>query len=196
MKKFLFLILTCIIYSKSYSQINEKELPKMNGDTLYTSSGFKLSEKQDVKIGTGAMSDGDFKFIRTNSASLFAYQSTTGYKGLANQANSFSRSQSGLTYKIKRIESRGNKKHGYVYYAIIGRGLLNYEMDVENAIAAGELLVPEEFKPKSKQQTVTVEVKQQISIADELTKLKKLLDDGILTQGEYDIQKKKLLEAN
>jgi len=32
-----------------------------------------------------------------------------------------------------------------------------------------------------------------ISIADEITKLKKLLDDGILTQSEYDRQKEKLL---
>ena len=196
MKKAIFILLTLIFISKSYSQDNESTLPKLGGDTLFTTSGYNIVEKQDVKIGTGSMPDGDFKFIRTNSASLFAYHSNTGYNGLANQANSFPRSQSGLTYKIKRFEKRGNKKHGYVYYAVIGSGLINYEVDVENAIASGELAVPDEFKPKTKQQAVTVEVKQQISVADELTKLKKLLDDGVLTQEEYDAQKKKLLEKN
>jgi len=34
-----------------------------------------------------------------------------------------------------------------------------------------------------------------ISLADEIAKLKKLLDDGILTQEEFDAQKKRLLES-
>lgn len=37
---------------------------------------------------------------------------------------------------------------------------------------------------------------EQISIADELAKLKKLLNDNTLTQQEYDAQKKKILERN
>jgi hypothetical protein len=65
-------------------------------------------------------------------------------------------------------------------------------MDVENAITFGELIVPVEFRPKK--ESVVVEVKQQTSVADELKKLKALLDDGTLTQEEYDAQKKKLLE--
>lgn len=141
------------------------------------------------------MPDGDFRFIRTNSASLFAYHSNTGYNGLANQANSFPRNQSGLTYKVKRIEQRGSKKHGYVYYVIIG-GLVAYEIDVENAITSGELVVPDEFKPKPKTATTVVEVKQPLSLADELAKLKKLYDDSVLTKDEYEAAKKKLLEKN
>jgi hypothetical protein len=196
MKKTFLVIATLFLFVKSYSQNKDSTLPKLVGDTLFTTSGYKIVEKQDIKIGTGSMPNGDFKFIRTNSASLFAYHSNTGYNGLANQANSFPRSQSGLTYKIKRLEKRGNKKHGYVYYAVIGSGLVNYEMDVENAIASGELSVPDEFKPKPKTATTIVEVKQQISVADELAKLKKLYDDGVLTKEEYEAQKKKLLEKN
>jgi hypothetical protein len=182
--------------AKAFSQDNDSTLPRITKDTLFTTSGYKIAEKQEIKIGTGSTPDGDFKFIRRNIASLFAYNSTTGYQGLANSANAFPRSQSGLKYKIKTVEKRGSKKHGYVYYAKIGSGLINYEIDVENAIASGELVVPDEFKPKPKQQAVTVEVKQQMSIADEVTKLKKLLDDGVLTQEEYGAQKKKLLEKN
>ena len=36
----------------------------------------------------------------------------------------------------------------------------------------------------------------QISIAEELMKLKMLLDDGTLTQEEFDVQKKKLLNGS
>jgi Short C-terminal domain len=195
MKKLFLLFATLFFFANSYSQDKDRTFPKIVGDTLFTTSGYKIVEKQDIKIGTGSMPDGDFKFVRINSASWFAYHSNTGYNGFVNQANSFSRSQSGLNYKIKSIEKRRNKKHGYVYYAKIGSGIINYEIDVENAIASGELNVPDEFKPKTKT-AVVVEVKQQVSVADELAKLKKLSDDGILTQEEYEAQKKKLLEKN
>jgi len=33
-----------------------------------------------------------------------------------------------------------------------------------------------------------------ISVSDEITKLKKLFDDGVLTQEEFDSRKKKLLD--
>ena len=178
----------------AYAQ--DSTLPRIDGDTLITTSGFKVAEGQELKIGTGAMPDGDFKFIRKNSASLWQYYSTTGYQGLANQANALQRSKSGLTYKVNRIEKRGKKKTGFVYYVVIATGAGKYEIDIDNAISSGELVVPDEFKPKPKNAVTVVEVKQQISVADELTKLKKLLDDGVLTKEEYDAQKKKLLENN
>lgn len=190
------LIILSGIVSRTFSQDADNSLPKIIKDTLFTTSGYKIVEKQDIKIGTGSMPDGDFKFIRRNSASLFNYYSTTGYQGLANQANAFPRNQAGLKYKIKSIEQRGNKKHGYVYYAKIGSGLINYEIDVENAIASGELQVPDEFRPKPKQSGTVVEVRQQFSVADELAKLKKLYEDSVLTKEEYETQKKKLLEKN
>jgi len=196
MKKIFLLFTTLLFIAKLFSQDKDSTLPKIVDDTLFTTCGYKIVEKQDIKIGIGSMPDGDFKFIRTNSASLFAYHSTTGYNGLANQANSFARNQSGLKYSIKSVEKRGSKKHGYVYYAKIGSGLINYEIDVENAIASGELAVPDEFKQKPKTTATVVEVKQQISVADELAKLKKLYDDGVLTKEEYETQKKKLLEKN
>jgi|SRR5688572_1125626 len=177
------------------SHAQDSTLPRIEGDTLYTTSGFKVTEGQELKIGTGSMPDGDFKFIRRNAASLWNYYSTTGYQGMANQANAFPRNQAGLKYKVKRIEQRGKKKTGFVYYVVIATGMVKYEMDIDNAIKSGELIVPDEYMPKPKNQQVVV-VSQPVSVADELTKLKKLLDDGVLTQEEYDAQKKKLLEKN
>lgn len=171
----------------------DSTLPRIVEDTLFTTYGYKILRGKEIKIGVGSMPDGDFKFIRVNAGSLFAYHSTTGYQGLANQANSFPRSQSGLLFKIKAIEARGSKKHGYNYYAKIGFGMKNYEIDVENAIASGELSVPDEFKPKPKNLSVVIEDKKGSSVADELKKLKELLDSGVLTKEEFDTAKKKIL---
>jgi len=175
-----------------YSFCQSDELPKFENDTLYTTSGFKMWEGLEIKIGVGAMPDGDFKYIRTSSTSLFNYSSSNGYNSLANSANSLPRKNSGLKFKVKDIVDRGSKKRGHLYYVKIGTGLVNYEIDVENAIASGELSVPAEFKPKQQGQQVILN--QNFSLADELAKLKKLYSDSVLTKEEYEIQKKKLLE--
>lgn len=114
MKKVVFALLLSAPALASYSQSNSSKM-ELKKDTLFTKSGFKVAVGDKIKIGTGSMPDGDFKFKRTNSGSLFAYYSNTGYQGLANQANALSRSSSGLQYKVIRIDKRGDKKHGYVY---------------------------------------------------------------------------------
>ena len=186
MKKLLFLIIT---YSSLSAQSN---LSKYENDTLTTSTGFKVYKGLTLKIGTGSMPDGDFKFIRVNANSMFAYHSNTGYQGLANQANSFKRDYSGLTFEVKKIMERGTKKNGYVYYAKIMATIVGYEIDIENAIKTGEIEVPEEYKPKKETQIIVI--KQTISPADELKKFKELLDSGVITQDEFDKQKQKILE--
>jgi len=60
-----------------------------------------------------------------------------------------------------------------------------FSIEIDKAIKAGEL-IPTPSAP-------TVNVVNQGSVADELVKLKKLYDDGVLTQKEYETQKKKLL---
>jgi len=173
-------------------QLNAQEnLPKFENDTLYTSNGFKVYAGLKLKIGIGSTNDGDFKYIRINQNSMFAYSSQTGYNGLANQANNFPRNQSGYTYEVKKIMERGNKKRGYVYYAKIVLGLTGYEIDVENAIKSGELEVSDEFKPKKV--SSNIEIKQAPSPAEELKKFKELLDSGIITQEEFNKQKEKIL---
>lgn len=187
MKKILsFLILLIILVCKA------QNAQKFENDTLTTSTGFKVYENLDIKIGTGSMNDGDFKFIRTNATSLFNYYSTTGYQGLANQANSFRRSNSGLTFKVKKIMTRGSKKNGYVYYVKIGQGLINYEMDIENAIKSGEIIVPDEFLPKSKNHVQQIKE----SKYDKLTKIKELKDSEVLSEEEYQKEKEKILSEN
>ena len=60
-------------------------MSKYENDTLTTSTGFKVYKGLTLKIGTGSMPDGDFKFIRVNANSMFAYHSNTGYCGQPGQ---------------------------------------------------------------------------------------------------------------
>jgi hypothetical protein len=182
MKKLLLFVIVLFAKETCYSQ----ELPVIKGDTLYTTSGYKITKDQDLKIGVGAMPDGDFKFIRTNQGSLFNYTSTTGYQGLANQANALPRNRSGSLLKVSKLQKRGSEKRGFTYY-VLSTGMLKYEVDIENAIQAGEIVVPEEFKQKKAGTT------PQLSVADEIKKYKSLLDAGAITQAEYDAKKKQLL---
>lgn len=175
------------------AKLDAKKSSKKISEIYTTKSGYEIAVGQNILIGVGSTPDGDFKFIRRNSSSLFAYYSTNGNQALANSANAFPRSQSGYKYIVKAIERRGDEKHGYVTYLKIGSGIVNYEIDIENAISSGEIVVPEQFLKNEKSIVMTPPV-QTFSIADELIKLKKLLDDGILSQEEFDTQKKKLLE--
>ena len=190
MKKILLIISLLPVLCKAQDSL---VIVKNGSDVLYTASGYKVIVGQKIKIGIGSMPDGDFKYIRTSANSLFNVmtESSTPNNTYANQSNALGRGNSHLKFEVLKIDKRGNKKHGFVYYPIL-KGGVRYEVDIDNGIAVGEIEVPEEFRPKPK--AVTVEAKQNISVADELTKLKKLRDDSVLTEDEYQAQKKKLLD--
>jgi len=178
MKILIFFLLLSPLYSTA-----QEGFPKIVNDTLFTSSGYKVVIGQDVKLGTGTLPYGDFKFIGFSQTSF-----------MGGNRQTVGKNWSGHNFKVKKFRQDGNTKRGYTYKLILGGGnIVNYECDIERAIAAGEIIVPDEFKQKP--QTVIVELKQPLSVADELNKLKKLYDDGVLTQEEYEAQKKKLLEG-
>jgi hypothetical protein len=163
------------------------------GDTLYTSSGFNIAKGQKIKIGTGSMPDGNFKYIRINSASFFAYNTMSNNihnPNEANYANSLNRSESGHQLTVVKLEKRGDENRDYVYY-VVCKGLPRYEIDIENAINAGEVIIP--LSEKSASDHMPGDDILYISKADELAKFKKLLDQGVITEEEYVAQKKKLL---
>jgi Short C-terminal domain len=196
MKRIFLFFLTLHFLANSYSQDKDSTLPKIIEDTLFTTSGYKIIVGQDVNIGTGATPDGDFKFIRRNSSGFGTAMMMSDNNSYNKSQLSLPRNMAGHKGKVVKFVTRGNKKIGKTYEPLITFGSGRYEIDVDNAIASGELLVPDEFKPKPKVTTTVIEVKQKISVADELVKLKKLLDEGILTKDEFDAQKKKLLEQN
>ena len=52
-----------------------------------------------------------------------------------------------------------------------------------------------DFENREESNQVVVPLKTYVGVADEIAKLKKLLDEGALTPTEYDAQKKKLLNV-
>lgn len=194
MKKFLSTLSIILIFSNAFSQEKDATQTRLVGDTLITRSGFKITVGQDINLGTGSTPDGDFKFIRRNSTGFGTIMTMTNSNSYNKSQFSLPRNMAGHKGKVVKIVVRGNEKIGQTFEPLITFGSGRYEIDVDNAIISGEIIVPEEFRPKPK--AAVIELKQNVSIADEIIKLKKLFDDGILTKEEYDIQKKKLLEGN
>ncbi len=160
------IILLCILFACSFAtRAQEKSVPRIENDSLYTSSGMVLGKGQKIKLGLGTMPDGNFKFVRINSVSLFHNSEVSNYNSgfNANNANSMNRRESGKMFTVVKIEKRGDDEHGYTYYVVVA-GTPRHEVDVENAIASGELVAPGRFKTAGS---------LQYSVAEELLKLKK-----------------------
>ena len=176
MKKTILLFLLIAFMKDGFCQ--DPPLPRIVNDTLYTSSGYKITVDQEIKLGIGTRDNGDFKFITVSKNSWLTAPS-------AKQA-SMRKTSNHHTAIVKKLKQDGNEKKGYTYSIIIGVGdIVNYQCDVDNAIAAGEIVVPDQYKPK--------QANGSTSVADEIAKLKKLYDDSVITKEQFEAQKKKLL---
>lgn len=177
MKRLLFL-LALPLFCKA-----QIELPKVDKDTLFTTSGFNVIVGMDLKLGAGSLPNGDFKYVAISASSWANIMDASMSK------SGIGRRYSGHLVRVKKFRKDGNKKRGYVYNVIIGGGnIANYDCDIENAIASGEVVVPDEFKPKLAGSSPATP-----DPADQLKKLKGLYDSGALTKEEYDSAKKKVL---
>lgn len=140
-----------------------------------------VKEGDTLKIGVGSNSvGGNFRFIYTPANYL-----------LGIQEESIDRSFTGKSGIIKTFKQWKNKKTGEKTFTVINLGGLNSIVDLEAAIQSGEI-VAINGKP-IKQATAATATQPATSVADELKKLKELLDQGILTKEEFDAAKKKLL---
>ena len=191
----LFMLISFSFYTMKLNA-QDNTLPKIEGDTLFTSSGYNIVAGQKLRVGTGTMPDGNFKYIRINSASFFAYGTMSDNihnPNEANYANSLNRRESGHEYFVAKLEKRGSTKTGYVYY-VLSKTFPRYEVDIENAISSGEIVIPSNLKshPDKDKQSES----GSISIAEEIDKFRNLYIQGALTEEEYEIQKRRLLSQN
>jgi hypothetical protein len=114
------------------------------------------------------------------------------------------------TFVVVNLKRDGNKKTGYSYFPIIAEPIDRFEskrstgalgsdryiVQYESALNSGELIYPGKTGKNSNAQTVEVKITQEkptSSLADELKKLKELLDSGVLSKEEFEEAKKKLL---
>jgi hypothetical protein len=126
-----------------------------------------------VKLAQGSAHNHDFLYVVTG--------------GLA-PGVSLPRGYTGRIAVIKKILNARFKGTDKIYFAV-GVGLLtNYYIYIEDAIANCE--IADACKDKNQP------IESSSDKYDQLKKLKDLLDQGVLTQEEYDKEKAKLLEGS
>ena len=140
------------------------------------SNGITYHPGDTVKVGLGSMPDGNFKYIQIN-------QFLPGPPD-PRRSNSMTarKDMSGSGYVIKKIQNVKQMGGEKTVITIRTGGLPTCDVWIEEAIATCEVT------PCNNQKSAPAS-----SVADEILKLKKLLDAGAITQAEYDAQKKKLL---
>lgn len=172
---------------------------ELKNDTLFLANGGFLVQGQQLKFGKGSKDNGDFRHIEVSTSSMMRQNNTNSYgisssRANLQEANALSGEFNDLEGKVIRFESRGTKRTGRKYVAIVGIGLpQRYQVDIDNAARVGEIIIPGYNVPSADGPTKT---ESNVSVADELLKLKQLLDAGLLTEEEFDQQKEKLLGGN
>ncbi len=170
----LFVLFSCIGYAQENS---------FDGKTLSLKDGGSITIDEDLKIGKGTKDNGSFRYIEVNSGSMM--------RSYVQDADAMSSSYNDLKAKIIRIEERGNKRSGKKWYAVIGvGGTRRYQVDIENALVAGEIIVEGSFLGKN---NGGVSENNSYLKADELIKIKSLKDEGIITEEEFNKLKAEIL---
>jgi hypothetical protein len=172
MKQLFFILLFSPLLSTA-----QKNVPRYEYDTLYTSCGYKIYKGQTLHFGKGTGNDGRLRFVNSKNG-------VPDSKLINN------------SIVVKKMKNFGISALGNAYIEIIGsiiykdgsKGGIDIHMAFDNAIKGfgglpGELIVPDEFKYKE-------------NTSDEINKLYKLYLDGIITKEEFEKQKQKLLSNN
>jgi len=171
MKKFLLGLILSTVALNSYGQDDIYPYADRRTGTLYMSKYDSFHEGDKIQLGKGSAPSGDFRYI---------------YKSLARLP--LRASDSGTIADIGVIRFQGTPKKGLKFFIILKGELKDFEIEVSNALGSGEIVSKDpNFKINTGNQPC-------FSVADELKKLKDLLDQGVITKEEFDTQKKKLLE--
>lgn len=173
---------------KSQSAIVETEKPENTSNKNYEKMEEYLASNGEVykigsrlKLNEGSAQNGNFIFITESSNDVMNFNPGAQLKA----------KYEGTEIVIKQIKKYNLKRLDGTYFTIDIEGKMkNFIIDIENAIATCEV-------EKCNEKVQKVEISEHIPDKyDKLKKLKTLLDEGILTQEEFDAEKKKILEQD
>ncbi len=138
--------------------------PKVAGPVTW--EGVTMTEGDTLHFGRGTLANGQFRFLFNNHGDHL--------------------DGSNFTLLIRKFSIWQSEKFGERHYILFSYPINGAHIsDLTGAIDSGEVLAINSHKLQSKKPTSIV--------VDELIKLKQLLDNGSLTQQEFNDQKKKLL---
>jgi hypothetical protein len=136
-----------------------------------------------VRLGRGSSPNGTFLYLQIGGwGAALVYDPDAG----PNQMN-IGRAYANTAVIIKKIKTGTIKGIVKYYFTVGGGNITNYTLTIDDAIQACEVV------PCTNQSAGATVIQQSDDNLDKLKKLKSLLDNGAITQGEYDAQKKKLL---
>lgn len=171
MKKYLTLIFLLPVLA--WSQQTGSRFEK---DTLYTTSGFKIYVGQTLSFGKGTRPDGKFKYVNIKSETT-SQQLENNSILITNLKNyGISALGNGYIEIFGKITFKDGSKGGIDIHVAFDRAIEN------DPKKPSEIIVPDEFRNKTTK-----------TVSEEIARLYKLYQDGVLTKEEFEAQKKKLL---
>ena len=172
MKKITFLIITLLTLNLSQAQ---KRVEKLKEFTASNGTTYKIGD--EIKLGRGSDTNGKFVYVNIGGWAI----STNAEENRLGAANA------GLLVTIKKIKKYNYKRYKGVYLTVGGGNITNYIINIENAIATCEIKDCKKDK---------IAAHPTVDKYDKLKKIKKLFNEGILTEEEYQAEKKKILNEN
>lgn len=155
------------------------QIPGKKTTDPVTIGGVELKVGDTLQLGIGSAPYGSFKYIYQPPN----YLASVGQQDLPSNFNR-------RKLAIQHFKVQTSKKFGEKTWVVVSPAVYNYAIDWEPAIASGEIVGVNGRQLLSAKNPTGQPV---ASVADELLKLKQLLDAGAINQTEYDQQKKKLL---
>jgi len=153
-----------------------------NQDGYTASNGITYRIGDTIRFGYGSGANKDFIFV-TAAGWVAVGAGTYGQNTTASFANKWA-----IIKKIRDVKKSLRDDGKLAFLAnLAGTGVMQVDVFIEDAIQFCEVVPCREMEENK------VIIQNNFSVADEIKKFKELLDAGVITQEEFDIQKSKLL---
>lgn len=146
------------------------------------SNGVTYRINDTVHLGKGSNSNGSFMFVQDRGLGF----TLPGPQGRSAGGRGLPKDMSNGGVIIKSIKKTTENNLEKYVFMVNGGGPLRFSLFIDDAISVCEVTP---CKQSSSGSPVPV-----ASVADEIKKLKQLMDSGAITKDEYESRKKKLLD--
>ncbi|GAA4102231.1 SHOCT domain-containing protein [Mucilaginibacter panaciglaebae] len=168
------LLFASILLMPFLSRAQVKEYKASNGVTYHVGD--------TLRLGLGSKADGSFLYVEDKGL-LGRVGPFGNMPGRSQPVRSLSKDYANVGAVIKSINKTSVNGVQKYTFSVNPGGPMRYNVYVDDAIAACEVKPCKSDSPAAATG----------SVADEIKKLKALMDSGAITKSEYETQKKKLL---